>query len=118
MTDRFRTLLNKSNIVRKEVINVENMSLNSGIQESFFTDIIPENAVVADGIRGLVYKQSDSPSIGSLLKEHAKSKRVMIFRYISIISGLILIFIALALKYRAYLKNKRERKNKTEEETK
>ncbi|MDR0603445.1 MAG: hypothetical protein LBG80_03975 [Bacteroidales bacterium] len=108
----------KSNIVRKEVIDVENMSLNSGIQESFFTDIIPENAVVADGIRGLVYRQSDSPSINSLIKETANSKRVFIYRYISIISGLVLIFIVLVIKYRLYLKDKRERENKTVEETK
>jgi hypothetical protein len=62
--------------------------------------------------------QSDSPSIDSLLENTVKSKRVMIFRYISITAGILMIIIALALKYLAYLKNKREHENKTEEEIK
>jgi hypothetical protein len=62
--------------------------------------------------------QSDSPSIDSLLENTVKSKRVMIFRYISITAGILMIIIALLLKYRAYLKDKREHENKTEEETK
>jgi hypothetical protein len=97
------------------VISLDSVKINEGIPDKFFSDIIPPNAFVFDGIRGITYMQSDSPSINSLIKETAKSKRVMIFRYISVISGLVLIFIALLLKYRAYLKAKRERENRTEE---
>jgi hypothetical protein len=102
-------------IIRVETIKVEEMKLNSGLQKKFFTDIIPENAMIADGIRGLVYRQSDHSSIDSLLKETVKSKRIFIYRYISIISGFALIFFVLIIKYRQYLKAKRERENRTEE---
>jgi hypothetical protein len=95
-----------------------NVEVNIGIEDNTFSDIIPDNAIVFDGVKGLAYKQSDSLSIDSLLKETVKSKRVFIYRYISIISGLVLIFIVLVIKYRLYLKDKRERENKTEEETK
>jgi hypothetical protein len=85
------------------------------IPDSFFSDVIPENAFVFDGIRKMTYMQSDKPSIGSLSKETVKNKLILVFRYVSVISGLTLIFIAILLKYRAYRKNKRERENKTEE---
>jgi outer membrane lipoprotein-sorting protein len=99
----------------KIVTLFKNIKINSGIEDSVFTSVIPEDAIVFDGIRGFVYKQNDSSSIESLLRETAKSKRVFIYRYISIISGLVLIFIVLVIKYRLYLKDKRERENKIEE---
>jgi hypothetical protein len=105
-------------IVRNSMTKVKNVEINSGIQDSYFIDVISENTFVLDNIRGITYMQSDHPSIDSLLEKTVKSKRVLIYRYISVITGLILIFIALALKYRVYLKDKRERENKTEEETK
>jgi hypothetical protein len=98
-------------------IEVKDIQINKRIPDSFFSDVIPDDAFVADGIRNMVYRQSDHPSIDSLLKETAKSKRVFIYRYISVTAGLLMIIIALLLKYRAYLKDKRERENKTEEET-
>jgi hypothetical protein len=91
------------------------IKINSGLDEAFFVNVIPENALVSDSIHNMVYKQSDSPSINSLIKETVKSKRAFIFRYISIISGFALIFIVVAIKYRQYFKNKRERENRTEE---
>jgi hypothetical protein len=102
-------------VIGNTIVDIKEVKINSGIKENFFTDVFPENTLVSDAIRNMVYKQSDSPSINSLIKETAKSKRIFIYRYISIISGLALIFIALGLKYRAYLKAKRERENKTEE---
>ncbi|MDR2408421.1 MAG: hypothetical protein LBE13_09975 [Bacteroidales bacterium] len=107
-------------IVRKEIVFYENISLNTKILDSFFRDVIPENAMVTDSINNITYIYSDHASINSLIKETVKSKRIFIYRYISIISGLALIFIALTMKYLAYIKAKRERKNKTavEEETK
>jgi hypothetical protein len=98
----------------KFTVLVKEIEINKEIKEDFFTDVIPENAFVNDGIRKMTYMQSDSPSIDSLLKKTVKSKRILIFRYISIIFGLLLIFIALAMKYRQYLKNKWERENRTE----
>jgi hypothetical protein len=106
------------NIYCREKIVSPIIEINSQHVEDNFVDNIPNNAIVSDTTRGLVYKYEDHPSIDSLLKETAKSKRVFIYRYISVTAGLLMIIIALALKYRAYLKAKREHENKTEEETK
>jgi hypothetical protein len=109
------TIFNKQNVIEQSIVTVKDVQINKGIPKTFFTEIIPENSFVFDAPNNLTYKQSDHASINSLIKETAKSKRIFIYRYISIISGLALIFIALALKYRAYLKAKRERENRTEE---
>jgi hypothetical protein len=113
------------NYVDNEVVDVRYIfvsyaKVNEVIEDSFFSKIIPDDAFVVDKVRNLTYMQSDNPSINSLLKETAKSKRVFIYRYISVITGLVLIFIVLVIKYRLYLKDKRERENKTvvEEEIK
>ena len=86
--------------------NYSEIQINSGIKNEYFEDIIPEDALVLDSTRGIVYMQNDQASINSLLKDAAKSKRVMIFRYISVTLGLIMIAIWFVLKYREYL-NKR-----------
>jgi hypothetical protein len=114
------TIFLKDRVIERAVVSVENVQINQNIPKSFFEDIIPENSFVFDAPNNLTYKQSDSPSINSLIKDTVKSKRILIYRYISIISGLALIFIALIMKFLAYLKAKRERKNKTvvEEKTK
>jgi hypothetical protein len=101
-------------VIASDIIQCAKIEINN-VSDDFFENIIPNNAIVFDGIRKMTYKQSDSPSIDSLLKETAKSKRILIFRYISVISGLALIFIAIVMKYRQYLKNKRERENRTED---
>jgi hypothetical protein len=105
-------------IIERRFIELVSAEINKDIPDTLFTDIVPENAIVFDKSRNMIYKQSDHASIDSLLKETVKSKRVFIYRYISIISGLVLIFIVLVIKYRLYLKAKRERENKTDEETK
>jgi hypothetical protein len=106
---------NKGMLSRQDTVTVSSVKINKGIDDTYFTDFIPDDVIVSDTANNIVYRWGERDSINSLLKETVKSKRVFIFRYISIISGLALIFIALLLKYRAYLKNKRERENKAEE---
>jgi hypothetical protein len=100
--------------------SIKNISINTENLNSveLFSNIIPEKSFVVDIPRKMSYMQYESTSIDSLLKETAKSKRVFIYRYISVTAGLLMIIIALLLKYRDYLKDKRERENKMEEETK
>ena len=81
----------------------QDVMLNSKIADKFFQDIIPENSFVSDGVRGLTYLQSDSPSINELLKSVAKSKRVWTFQIISVTLGIIMIIVALI---RMYLKRR------------
>jgi hypothetical protein len=105
----------KEKLTSEDIVTVSSIRINQGIDDAFFVDFIPKNALVADGIKGMTYRWEDHASIDSLLRDTVKSKRVFIYRYISIISGFALIFLVLAMKYRQYLKNKGERENKTEE---
>jgi hypothetical protein len=105
-------------IEAQKTILVSSVEINKPISEEIFSKPIPNDAFVVDDIRGICYFYENAPSIDKLLKKTVKSKRVFIYRYISIISGLVLIFIVLVIKYRLYLKDKRERENKTDEETK
>ena len=95
---------NRTDVVR---VNVKDVQINKGIPDAFFTDVIPDDAMVADGIRGLVYRQGDHASIEGLLKETVKSKRVFIFQYISVTIGILLILIWITVKYLAYRKRKK-----------
>ena len=76
---------------QRAYVEVASVLINQELPDSFFSDVIPENALVSDGKRGMVYRQSDHASINALLKEAAKSKRVRIFQYISVTLGIILI---------------------------
>ena len=96
------------NPVQYEKVVILSVKINEGIKDNYFTDIIPDDAIVADAENVMVYKQGDRSSIEGLLKDAAKSKRVMIFRYISVTLGLIMIAIWFVLKYRKYLKKRTE----------
>ena len=72
-------------------ITYEEIRLNSGLKASFFENVIPEGAVVADSVRDMVYIWGDHASIGSLIKETVKTKRQTIFRNFSVVLGLCLI---------------------------
>ncbi|MDR2438285.1 MAG: hypothetical protein LBE12_02790 [Planctomycetaceae bacterium] len=103
---------------RQVTIRVFDVEINKKIDPKIFTDIFPEETFVSDLVHKLTYKWSDRPSIESTLDSIIQRKSVTILRWISVISGLALIFIALVMKYRQYLRNKRERENRAEEETK
>lgn len=94
----------KESVIIKTTVDVA--KINEGISDEFFADIIPENSFVIDSVRKMTYMQQDSPSIDSLLKNVVKSKRVYIFRYISVAFGLVLIILALVMKYRNSRKNR------------
>ena len=97
-----------STLTKRKQFTFQNIKINAGFGVSDCSITIPANALVHDGVRGLVYNQSDDASIDSLLRGITKSKRVMIFRYISVTAGFIMIITALILKYRTYLKNRSE----------
>lgn len=88
------------------IIKVTNIDVNKNIPDAFFNDVVPEDAMVVDGTNNLVYRQSDHPSIGALLKSTVKSKVNTTLRWVSVISGLVLITVALLIKYRNHLKNR------------
>jgi hypothetical protein len=110
----------QGDIINKQYVFMTHVAINKTIEDKEFVDFIPDETLVSDLFNNLVYKFCERPTIQGTLEKTVSSKRVFIYRYISIISGLALIFIALGLKYLAYLKAKRERKNKTvaEEKTK
>ncbi|MDR1962675.1 MAG: hypothetical protein LBQ50_02735 [Planctomycetaceae bacterium] len=105
----------KGSLEKREEIVSSLIKINQGIDDNYFIDFIPEDAIITDTSRGIIYNNNDNASIDGLLKETVKSKRVFIYRYISIIAGFAMIFIVLALKYRTYLKNKKEHESKMEE---
>ena len=75
-------------LAMRDSVDYENIKVNSGLKDSYFSDVIPDGALVADSIRDMVYVWGDHPSIGSLIKETVKSKRQTIFRNLSVICGL------------------------------
>lgn len=93
-------------VTMSDVVTYNGIKLNQGLKAEFFEDVIPEDALVTDSIRDMVYAFSDRASINGLIKDVTKSKRVMIFRYISVTVGLALIVLALFMKYREYQKRK------------
>ena len=78
------------------------IEINNGIEDSFFTDFIPQDAVVLDTVRDMVYEWTEYPSIEGILKSTVKSKRVWTFQIISVTLGLLMIIVALVMKYLAY----------------
>ena len=69
-------------------ITLDKIVINKPIPDENFSDVIPDGAIVTDGIRNMVYIWGDHPSIGSLIKETVKSKRQTIFRNLSVVCGL------------------------------
>jgi hypothetical protein len=68
----------KGFLSRCDTVDVNDIKINIAVVDSYFSDFIPEDALVSDAINEMTYKQSDSPSINSLIKETAKSKRIFI----------------------------------------
>ena len=74
-----------------DTVDYEKIEMNHNLPDSYFSDVIPDGALVADSIRDMVYVWGDRASIGSLIKETVKSKRQTIFRNLSLVLGLCLI---------------------------
>ena len=87
---------------RNVLITVSSVELNKEIDPKTFTDIFPEDVLVADLVRNLSYEWSERPSIDSTLDKAVKSKRVWIFQIISMTVGIILILIWIIIKYVKY----------------
>ena len=78
-------------LAMRDSVDYENIKVNSGLKDSYFSDVIPDGALVADSIRDMVYVWGDRASIGSLIKETVKKKRQTIYRSLSLALGLCFI---------------------------
>jgi len=87
-------------------MTVSGVELNKEIDPKTFTDIFPEDVLVADLVRNLSYEWSDRPSIDAILDKAVKSKRVWTLQYISLTLGILLLLAWFIIQYRAYLKRK------------
>ena len=106
-TDIENEYYTNGNITRRELIQIKSLEINPKLDKDFFTNIAPDDAFVIDATRGLVYKQSDSPSINALLQATVKSKRSFFFQYLSVTVGILLIVLYFILKYLEYIKRKK-----------
>jgi hypothetical protein len=91
-----------SHFDRNVSMSIKNVELNKEIDPNFFVDVFPEDALVADTIRGIVYMWSDRPSIEATLKSVVKSKRQWFWQIASMTTGIILIIIWIIIKYVKY----------------
>ncbi|MGL6195148.1 MAG: hypothetical protein ACRC2T_10050 [Thermoguttaceae bacterium] len=87
---------------RTVTMTVMNVEVNKKIDEKTFTDIFPDDAVISDSVQNLVYIWSDRASIGGLLKDTVQSKVRRTWQWLSMGAGLVLIIVALLMKYRNY----------------
>jgi len=84
------------------LIDIQEVQINQEIPDSFFSDVIPDDAFVFDGIRGMTYQLCDKAAIDALHKDIVKSKRVIVFCSIGVTVGVIMILIWCVIKYLAY----------------
>jgi hypothetical protein len=83
------------------------IEVNKKISDSYFTDFIPDGAIVMDSERNIVYQWGDYPSINGLLKETVKPKSTRLYQRISVITGLIMIVIAIVFEIRKRILQRR-----------
>jgi hypothetical protein len=93
-------------VINQDTVEVEKMEMNN-VKDTFFTDFIPENSFVADGIGGLTYRWNERASIGGLLKETVKPKSTRLYQRISVIIGLIMIVLAVIFEIRKRILQRR-----------
>ncbi|MDO5552382.1 MAG: hypothetical protein Q4G68_01350 [Planctomycetia bacterium] len=94
------------NVKRQDSVTVQSVVINSGIPDSYFSDFLPDNTIVSDTTKDMVYKWSDRTIINGLTNEVVKSKRILFFRYISMLIGLVMMVTAVVLKYRRHRKQR------------
>ena len=90
----------------EESVTVNSIRLNEEIKDDFFVKHIRDDLLVVDIPNNLSYRWSDRPSVGGLLKETAKNKRVWTLQIISVTVGILMILIWIVIKYLAYRKSK------------
>jgi hypothetical protein len=93
--------------IKNVFIDVSSMKVNTAIKDENFTDFIPKGAIIADTSRNMVYQWEDHPSIGGLLKETVKPKSTRLYQRISVITGLIMIVIAVVFEIRKRILQRR-----------
>jgi hypothetical protein len=62
-----QTVFSNGKPISRETTLLENAEINQGISDDVFSAIIPDGAMLADGIRGIVYRHGRSPSIEGTL---------------------------------------------------
>ena len=60
-------------VTMSDIVTYNNIKLNQGLEDDFFIDVIPEDALVTDSIRDMVYLWSDRASINGLLQSTVKA---------------------------------------------
>lgn len=78
-----------------EEIRVSKMQVNPVLDPSVFSDIIPDNVMVADGIRGTAYVQGDRLSIGSEIEKNVDQKSRNMFLWVN--SFVLVLFVGFYL---------------------
>jgi hypothetical protein len=92
---------------RKVTMTVSKVTINNKIDKNTFTDIFPDDAVVSDMVHQATYKWGDHPSINGLLKETVKPKSTRLYQRISVITGLIMIALAVVFEIRKRILQRR-----------
>jgi hypothetical protein len=91
----------------EDITTVQKMEINPDLDDAFFSDIIPEDAFVADGIRDMAYVYRDRTSIGGLLEDTVPSKKTTTLRWISTCAGLAILVLLIGVAVgRRYMRRK------------
>jgi hypothetical protein len=90
---------------RKVTMTISKVNINSKINKNTFTDIFPDNAIVSDMVHQATYQWGDHSSINGTLTVKPKSTRL--YQRISVITGLIMIVIAVVFEIRKRILQRR-----------
>ncbi|NQT17780.1 MAG: hypothetical protein HQ582_33805 [Planctomycetes bacterium] len=94
-------------ILAEKTTRVQNMEINPILDDGFFSEIIPEDAFVVDGVRNMTYVYGERASIGGLLRDTVPSKTTTRLRWISVCAGLVLIVLVISMTIRkAHMRRK------------
>jgi hypothetical protein len=87
--------------VTRETTTVESIEINKGIDDKVFTDIIPKNTIVTDGIRNAVYRYGSEVSVEGMLSEvtQPKAKQKTWFLWLNIVALVVLVCIFLIRRW-------------------
>ena len=84
----------------KEIV-YDKIKINRRIRDSFFENVIPDDAMVMDEIRVMDYRWRDRNLLDLPEEERAAVRRQRVFRATCASLGLVLIALAFVLKYRS-----------------
>jgi hypothetical protein len=94
--------------VERETTIVESIEINKGVDDKVFTDIIPKNAIVMDGIGKSVYRYGSRASVEGMRSETTKTKSQwkIGFIWLNVIALIVLVCIFVLRKWYKFRRNK------------